>query len=110
MNQSLNTMVIHTFHHLHTHWTYNSIPVLTHSVHIASQSFVLHAPCLYSYICSSGAISSAKEWNGEAEAVIVGGGAVGTSIAYHLSRYGLKDVLLLEKSELTAGSTWHAVS
>lgn len=57
---------------------------------------------------SSGAISSAKDWKGEAEAVIVGGGAVGTSIAYHLSRYGMKNVLLLEKSELTAGSTWHA--
>lgn len=65
---------------------------------------------MYSYICSSGAISSSKEWKSEAEAVIVGGGAVGTSIAYHLSRYGLKDVFLLEKSELTAGSTWHAVS
>lgn len=69
-----------------------------------------HTPCCNSYICSSGEISSSKEWKSEAEAVIVGGGAVGTSIAYHLSRYGLKDVFLLEKSELTAGSTWHAVS
>lgn len=59
---------------------------------------------------SSGAISSDKRWQSEAEAVIIGGGAVGTSIAYHLARYGMKDVLLLEKSELTGGSTWHAVS
>nr|XP_042906993.1 dimethylglycine dehydrogenase, mitochondrial isoform X2 [Parasteatoda tepidariorum] len=43
-----------------------------------------------------------------ASIVIVGGGAVGTSIAYHLSKLGMKNVLLLEKSELTAGSTWHA--
>lgn len=31
------------------------------------------------------------------------------SLAYHLAKAGMKDVLLLEKSELTAGSTWHAV-
>ncbi|GIY75438.1 dimethylglycine dehydrogenase, mitochondrial [Caerostris darwini] len=42
------------------------------------------------------------------QAVVIGGGAVGTSITYHLARFGMKDVLLLEKSELTAGSTWHA--
>lgn len=65
---------------------------------------------LWYSIYSSGSVSAAKEWQSEADAVIIGGGAVGTSIAYHLSRYGLKDVLLLEKSELTAGSTWHAVS
>ena len=46
----------------------------------------------------------------EAEVVIIGGGALGTSFAYHLAKRGLKDVVLLEKSELTAGSTWHAVS
>ena len=40
----------------------------------------------------------------------MGGGIVGTSIAYHLAKAGQKDVVLLEKSELTAGSTWHAVS
>ena len=34
---------------------------------------------------------------------------MGTSIAYHLAKKGIKDVVLLEKSELTAGSTWHAV-
>lgn len=44
----------------------------------------------------------------EADAVIIGGGAVGTSIAYHLAKRGMPEVLLLEKSELTAGSTWHA--
>jgi thioredoxin reductase len=43
--------------------------------------------------------------------VIIGGGVVGTSIAYHLARDGGNhSVVLLEKSELTAGSTWHAVS
>ena len=40
--------------------------------------------------------------------VIVGGGAIGTSIAYHLARAGERDVLLLEKAQLTHGSTWHA--
>ena len=42
------------------------------------------------------------------KAVIVGGGAVGTSIAYHLAKGGWKDVVLLERDELTSGSTWHA--
>ncbi len=41
-------------------------------------------------------------------ALVVGGGAVGTSIAYHLARAGWNDVMLLERDELTAGSTWHA--
>ncbi|MGH8270055.1 MAG: NAD(P)/FAD-dependent oxidoreductase, partial [Steroidobacteraceae bacterium] len=43
-----------------------------------------------------------------ARAVVIGGGVVGASVLYHLARIGWKDVLLLEKSELTAGSTWHA--
>ncbi len=43
-----------------------------------------------------------------AEIVIIGGGAVGCSIAYHLARLGKRDVLLLEKAGLTQGATWHA--
>ncbi|WP_439136715.1 GcvT family protein [Roseicyclus sp.] len=42
------------------------------------------------------------------KALVVGGGAVGTSIAYHLARAGWDDVMLLERDELTSGSTWHA--
>ena len=42
------------------------------------------------------------------KALIVGGGAVGTSIAYHLAKAGWEDVVLLERDELTSGSTWHA--
>jgi len=43
-----------------------------------------------------------------ARAVIIGGGVVGASVLYHLARIGWTDVLLLDKSELTSGSTWHA--
>ncbi|MBV8146747.1 MAG: GcvT family protein [Gammaproteobacteria bacterium] len=43
-----------------------------------------------------------------ARAVIIGGGVVGASVLYHLAKIGWTDVLLLEKSELTSGSTWHA--
>ena len=43
-----------------------------------------------------------------ARAVIVGGGIVGCSVAYHLARAGWKDVVLLERKQLTSGSTWHA--
>ena len=42
------------------------------------------------------------------KALVVGGGAVGTSIAYHLAKAGWADVMLLERDELTSGSTWHA--
>ncbi|SEO06052.1 dimethylglycine dehydrogenase [Salinihabitans flavidus] len=44
----------------------------------------------------------------QVKALIVGGGAIGTSIAYHLARAGWADVMLIERDELTAGSTWHA--
>ncbi|MEM7209269.1 MAG: FAD-dependent oxidoreductase [Pseudomonadota bacterium] len=43
-----------------------------------------------------------------AEIVIIGGGVMGVSLAYHLTKLGKTDVVLLEKNELTAGSTWHA--
>ncbi|MGR3913339.1 MAG: FAD-dependent oxidoreductase [Gammaproteobacteria bacterium] len=44
----------------------------------------------------------------QAEIVIIGGGVMGCSLAYHLCKEGKTDVLLLEKGELTGGSTWHA--
>ncbi len=43
-----------------------------------------------------------------ARAVVIGGGIVGTSVAYHLTRRGWRDVVLLERAELTSGTTWHA--
>lgn len=43
-----------------------------------------------------------------ARALVIGGGAVGCAIAYHLARAGWDEVVLLERDELTAGSTWHA--
>lgn len=43
-----------------------------------------------------------------ADVVIIGGGVVGCSIAYHLTKLGIRDVLLLERKQLTCGTTWHA--
>lgn len=43
-----------------------------------------------------------------AQAVVIGGGVVGASVLYHLAKIGWTDTLLIEKSELTSGSTWHA--
>src|ERR1700749_2713036 len=43
-----------------------------------------------------------------ARVVVVGGGVVGASVLYHLTKAGWKDVLLVERAELTSGSTWHA--
>ena len=41
-------------------------------------------------------------------AIVIGGGVVGCSVLYHLAKAGWSDVLLIERSELTSGSTWHA--
>ena len=43
-----------------------------------------------------------------AQAVVIGGGVVGCSVLYHLTKAGWKDVVLLERDQLTCGSTWHA--
>ncbi|MAG96975.1 MAG: FAD-dependent oxidoreductase [Alphaproteobacteria bacterium] len=44
----------------------------------------------------------------QARVVVIGGGVVGCSVLYHLARFGWSDVMLIERSELTSGSTWHA--
>ena len=43
-----------------------------------------------------------------ARAIVVGGGVIGTSIAYHLAKLGWSDIVLLERDRLTSGTTWHA--
>ena len=40
--------------------------------------------------------------------VVIGGGVIGCSVAYHLTKFGWKDVVLLERDQLTSGTTWHA--
>ena len=42
------------------------------------------------------------------QVLIIGGGAMGVSLLYHLTKAGWSDVLLVEKNDLTHGSTWHA--
>ena len=49
-----------------------------------------------------------KQLPEKAKVVIVGGGIVGSSIAYHLAKRGVEDVVLLERKQLTCGTTWHA--
>ncbi len=44
----------------------------------------------------------------QAQVVIIGGGVIGCSVAYHLTKLGWTDVVLLERKQLTAGTTWHA--
>ncbi len=46
--------------------------------------------------------------NNSVRVAIIGGGVVGCSVLYHLSKLGWTDILLIERSELTSGSTWHA--
>ena len=42
------------------------------------------------------------------QVVVIGGGVVGCSVLFHLAKHGWTDVVLLERDELTSGSTWHA--
>ena len=46
--------------------------------------------------------------NDHAKVVVIGGGVVGCSILFHLAKMGWKDIILLERDELTSGSSWHA--
>ena len=46
--------------------------------------------------------------NHEVQVAIIGGGAMGVGLLYHLAHEGWTDTVLLEKGELTSGSTWHA--
>src|SRR5215204_3987160 len=43
-----------------------------------------------------------------AHVVIIGGGVIGTSLAYHLTKLGWRDIVLLEQGQLSCGTTWHA--
>ena len=43
-----------------------------------------------------------------AHVVIIGGGVIGTSVAYHLTKLGITEVVLLEQGQLSCGTTWHA--
>ena len=50
----------------------------------------------------------AQDFPRHARAVIIGGGVIGCSLAYHLTKLGWRDVVLLERKQLTCGTTWHA--
>lgn len=50
----------------------------------------------------------ASELPGQADVVVIGGGIAGCSIAYHLTKIGISDVVLCERRQLTCGTTWHA--
>ena len=49
-----------------------------------------------------------KKIPSSAKAIVIGGGVVGCSCAYHLAKFGWKNVILLERDKLTSGTTWHA--
>jgi dimethylglycine dehydrogenase len=48
------------------------------------------------------------EMKSHARVVVIGGGVVGCSVLYHLTKAGWRDVVLVERDQLTSGSTWHA--
>ena len=51
---------------------------------------------------------TSKQIPGSARVVIIGGGIIGCSVAYNLADMGCTDVVLLERDQLTSGTTWHA--
>ena len=53
-------------------------------------------------------MSSAAAMKSHARVVVIGGGVVGASVLYHVAKAGWRDVVLVERDELTSGSTWHA--
>lgn len=57
---------------------------------------------------STQSLSADKVLPSHASIVIIGGGIIGNSIAYHLGKLGIKDVVLLEQNQITSGTTWHA--
>src|SRR5271155_2824809 len=59
-------------------------------------------------LVSAGPYLEPSVMKSQVRAVVIGGGVVGASVLYHLAKIGWTDVMLIEKSELTSGSTWHA--
>jgi 4-methylaminobutanoate oxidase (formaldehyde-forming) len=49
-----------------------------------------------------------KKLPSSTKVVVIGGGVIGCSVAYHLTKFGWKDVVVLERDQLTSGTTWHA--
>src|SRR3546814_18635378 len=66
------------------------------------------APSLLRVVSFPARGSFMPEFPTQARAVIIGGGVIGCSVAYHLGKLGWRDVVLLERRQLTCGTTWHA--
>ena len=49
-----------------------------------------------------------KKIPSNSKVIVIGGGVIGCSVAYHLTKFGWKDVVVLERDQLTSGTTWHA--
>ena len=49
-----------------------------------------------------------KKLPNKTKVIVIGGGIAGCSVAYHLAKFGWKDTVLLERDQLTSGTTWHA--
>jgi NADPH-dependent 2,4-dienoyl-CoA reductase/sulfur reductase-like enzyme len=93
-------------HHLCRRWSSNK-----GYLH-GSGSYLNHHGCYFSTDSSkekgSSAMKASTKIPKKANVVVVGGGIIGTSVAYNLAKFGVEDVVLLERDKLTSGTTWHA--
>ncbi|MDH5489897.1 MAG: FAD-binding oxidoreductase, partial [Rhodospirillaceae bacterium] len=53
-------------------------------------------------------MATTKQLPSHAQTIIIGGGSIGCNTAYHLTKLGMRDVIVLEQGQLTSGTTWHA--
>ena len=90
----------------------SGVDIMLHTRNLLQK--LLHRRCInnqlhqHRVLLSSPLSTTAATLPDEANVIVIGGGIIGTSVAYHLSKLGIKDVLLLEKDKLTSGTTWHA--
>jgi dimethylglycine dehydrogenase len=73
--------------------------------HVTLSHYVVE---IYQFLTNWGVNHMSEEMQTTARVVVIGGGVVGASVLYHLTKLGWTDVVMLERSELTSGSTWHA--